>query len=116
MKLGGGPETAWQQRVDVSVGDRVTGGAVSTGGRLVVEARTVGSGTLPDDPASNSVATAADSRRTRPIVERIARMLGHITYLSRESMMQKFDAHRLQPRVDRPIPGRRAQRDDAAGG
>ncbi len=28
----------------------------------------------------------------------IARMLGHITYLSRESMMQKFDAHRLQPR------------------
>lgn len=32
--------------VDVSVGDRVTGGAVSTGGRLVVEARTVGSGTL----------------------------------------------------------------------
>jgi homoserine O-acetyltransferase len=28
----------------------------------------------------------------------IARMLGHITYLSREAMMQKFDAHRLQPR------------------
>lgn len=28
----------------------------------------------------------------------IARMLGHITYLSRESMMQKFDARRLQPR------------------
>lgn len=28
----------------------------------------------------------------------IARMLAHITYLSRESMMQKFDAHRLQPR------------------
>ena len=28
----------------------------------------------------------------------IARMLGHITYLSREAMMQKFDAERLQPR------------------
>jgi len=28
----------------------------------------------------------------------IARMLGHITYLSRESMMQKFDANRLTPR------------------
>jgi len=28
----------------------------------------------------------------------IARMLGHITYLSRESMMQKFDADRLSPR------------------
>ena len=28
----------------------------------------------------------------------LARMLGHITYLSREAMMQKFDAHRLQPR------------------
>lgn len=28
----------------------------------------------------------------------IARMLGHITYLSRESMMQKFDANRLSPR------------------
>ncbi|MHB1034209.1 MAG: homoserine O-acetyltransferase MetX, partial [Pirellulales bacterium] len=28
----------------------------------------------------------------------IARMLGHITYLSREAMMQKFDAHRLEPR------------------
>ncbi len=28
----------------------------------------------------------------------IARMLGHITYLSRESMMQKFDTRRLQSR------------------
>ncbi len=28
----------------------------------------------------------------------IARMLGHITYLSRESMMRKFDANRLSPR------------------
>jgi len=28
----------------------------------------------------------------------IARMLGHITYLSRESMKQKFDADRLSPR------------------
>ena len=28
----------------------------------------------------------------------IARMLGHITYLSREAMMQKFDAERLKPR------------------
>jgi homoserine O-acetyltransferase len=28
----------------------------------------------------------------------IARMLGHITYLSREAMMQKFDADRLSPR------------------
>jgi homoserine O-acetyltransferase len=28
----------------------------------------------------------------------IARMLGHITYLSREAMMQKFDAQRLRPR------------------
>jgi homoserine O-acetyltransferase len=28
----------------------------------------------------------------------IARMLGHITYLSQEAMTEKFDAHRLQPR------------------
>ena len=28
----------------------------------------------------------------------LARMLGHITYLSREAMMQKFDADRLHPR------------------
>ena len=28
----------------------------------------------------------------------LARMLGHITYLSREAMMQKFDAQRLTPR------------------
>jgi homoserine O-acetyltransferase/O-succinyltransferase len=28
----------------------------------------------------------------------IARMLAHITYLSREAMIEKFDAHRLQPR------------------
>jgi homoserine O-acetyltransferase/O-succinyltransferase len=28
----------------------------------------------------------------------IARMLGHITYLSREAMIEKFDANRLQPR------------------
>jgi homoserine O-acetyltransferase len=28
----------------------------------------------------------------------IARMLGHITYLSREAMIEKFDAQRLQPR------------------
>src|SRR5208283_3314521 len=28
----------------------------------------------------------------------IARMLGHITYLSREAMIEKFDAHRMQPR------------------
>jgi homoserine O-acetyltransferase/O-succinyltransferase len=27
----------------------------------------------------------------------LARMLGHITYLSREAMMQKFDTHRLDP-------------------
>ena len=27
----------------------------------------------------------------------LARMLGHITYLSREAMMEKFDAHRFQP-------------------
>jgi homoserine O-acetyltransferase len=27
----------------------------------------------------------------------LARMLGHITYLSREAMMQKFDARRLEP-------------------
>ncbi|MDY0166262.1 MAG: homoserine O-acetyltransferase, partial [Thermoguttaceae bacterium] len=27
----------------------------------------------------------------------LARMLGHITYLSREAMMQKFDANRLRP-------------------
>lgn len=32
--------------VEVSVGDQVSGGAVSTAGRLVIEARTVGSGTL----------------------------------------------------------------------
>ena len=28
----------------------------------------------------------------------LARMLGHITYLSREAMTRKFDAHRQQPR------------------
>jgi homoserine O-acetyltransferase/O-succinyltransferase len=28
----------------------------------------------------------------------IARMLGHITYLSREAMIEKFDAHRFSPR------------------
>ena len=28
----------------------------------------------------------------------LARMLGHITYLSREAMTEKFDAHRLEPR------------------
>lgn len=31
----------------------------------------------------------------------IARMLGHITYLSREAMTQKFDAYRLEPRAVR---------------
>ncbi len=31
----------------------------------------------------------------------IARMLGHITYLSREGMMEKFDAQRFKPRLVR---------------
>lgn len=38
-------------------------------------------------------------QETGPLVGlAIARMLGHITYLSREAMMEKFDAIRLEPR------------------
>ncbi len=37
-------------------------------------------------------------KRTPEVGLAIARMIGHITYLSREAMKKKFDADRLQPR------------------
>ncbi len=81
--------------------ERVAGAiAVATSARLTSQALAfdvVGRNAILRDPAYHK--GRYYEQECGPTVGlAIARMLGHITYLSRESMMQKFDAERLKPR------------------
>jgi homoserine O-acetyltransferase len=95
--LGGHMALAWATRCP----ERVAGTmALATSARLTSQALAfdvVGRNAILRDPAYQDGQYYANG--TGPAVGlSLARMLGHITYLSREAMMQKFDAHRLQPR------------------
>ena len=95
--LGGHMVMTWATRF----ADRVAGAiAIATSTRLTSQALAF------DVVGRNAILCDPDYHRGRyydhspgPVMGlAIARMLGHITYLSREAMMQKFDAQRLSPR------------------
>jgi len=95
--LGGHMALAWATQCP----ERVAGTmALATSARLTSQALAfdvVGRNAILRDPAYQDGQYYANG--AGPAVGlSLARMLGHITYLSREAMMQKFDAHRLQPR------------------
>ncbi|MGA7699975.1 MAG: homoserine O-acetyltransferase [Thermoguttaceae bacterium] len=81
--------------------ERIAGAiAVATSARLTSQALAfdvVGRNAILRDPAYHK-GRYYDQTCGPTVGLAIARMLGHITYLSRESMMQKFDAERLKPR------------------
>lgn len=95
--LGGHMVFTWATRFP----DRVAGAiALATSPRLTSQALAfdvVGRNAILQDPAYRAGKYYENGSRP-DIGLAIARMLGHITYLSREAMMQKFDAHRLDPR------------------
>jgi homoserine O-acetyltransferase/O-succinyltransferase len=83
--------------------DRLRGAiAVATSARLTTQALAfdiVGRNAILLDPAYNGGQYYDEGEGHGPSVGlAIARMLGHITYLSPESMRQKFDAERMKPR------------------
>jgi homoserine O-acetyltransferase len=95
--LGGHMALAWATQFP----ERVTGTiALATSARLTSQALAfdvVGRNAILRDPAYQDGQYYANG--AGPAVGlSLARMLGHITYLSREAMMQKFDTHRQQPR------------------
>jgi homoserine O-acetyltransferase len=96
--LGGNMVLTWATRL----ADRLAGAvALATSPRLTSQALAfdvVGRNAILRDPAYRK-GRYYDAGGHGPTVGlAIARMLGHITYLSREAMMQKFDAQRLRPR------------------
>ena len=95
--LGGHIAMIWATQLS----DRVDGViAVATSPRLTSQALAfdvVGRNSILRDPAYQN-GNYYDQGHGPLVGLAIARMLGHITYLSREAMMQKFDAQRLQPR------------------
>lgn len=95
--LGGHMVLTWATRFP----DRVAGVvAMATSPRLTSQALAfdvVGRNAILRDPAY-SKGKYYDEGHGPTVGLAIARMLGHITYLSREAMMQKFDTHRLRPR------------------
>jgi homoserine O-acetyltransferase/O-succinyltransferase len=95
--LGGHVAMTWATRCP----DRVAGAALlATSPRLTSQALAfdvVGRNAILRDPAYRR-GQYYDRGRGPTVGLAIARMLGHITYLSREAMMQKFDAQRLKPR------------------
>jgi len=95
--LGGHMALTWGVRHSESVRGIV---AIATSPRLTSQALAfdiVGRNAIRSDP-DFADGRYYDTGKTPADGLAIARMLGHITYLSRESMMQKFDAHRFQPR------------------
>jgi homoserine O-acetyltransferase/methionine biosynthesis protein MetW len=95
--LGGNMVLAWAMRY----GDRLAGAiAIGTSARLTSQALAfdiVGRNAILRDPAYQN--GQYYDQGPGPVVGlAIARMLGHITYLSLEAMTQKFDARRLDPR------------------
>ena len=95
--LGGHMAMIWATRL----ADRVDGAiALAASPRLTSQALAfdvVGRNAILHDPAYQN-GDYYDQDPGPLVGLAIARMLGHITYLSREAMMQKFDAQRLQPR------------------
>jgi homoserine O-acetyltransferase len=95
--LGGHSALAWATRYP----DRLAGTvALATSPRLTSQALAfdvVGRNAILSDPEYRS-GQYYDQGQGPIVGLAIARMLGHITYLSREAMTQKFDAERFQPR------------------
>ena len=95
--LGGHMALCWATRFPRRVAGAV---AVATSPRLTSQALAfdvVGRNAILRDPAYQDGQYYAGG--SGPAVGlSLARMLGHITYLSREAMTQKFDAQRLRPR------------------
>ena len=95
--LGGHMTLTWATHLPERVAGAV---AVATSARLTSQALAfdvVGRNAILRDPAYHK-GRYYDQNCGPTVGLAIARMLGHITYLSRESMMQKFDAERLKPR------------------
>jgi homoserine O-acetyltransferase/O-succinyltransferase len=95
--LGGHTTLSWTTRFP----DRVAGAVVvASSPRLTSQALAfdvVGRNAILRDPAYHK-GRYYDQKCGPNVGLAIARMLGHITYLSREAMMRKFDADRLKPR------------------
>lgn len=95
--LGGHMTLTWATRFP----DRVAGAAaLATSARLTSQALAfdvVGRNAILRDPAYHK-GRYYDQDHGPNVGLAIARMLGHITYLSREAMTKKFDADRLKPR------------------
>ena len=95
--LGGHMVLSWATRL----ADRVAGAvAIATSPRLTSQALAfdvVGRNAILRDSAYRK-GRYYDAGDGPTVGLAIARMLGHITYLSREAMMRKFDAQRLRPR------------------
>jgi homoserine O-acetyltransferase/O-succinyltransferase len=95
--LGGHMVLTWATRY----GDRVAGAvAIGSSARLTSQAMAfdvVGRNAIIRDPAYQN-GQYYDQGHGPLVGLAIARMLGHITYLSREAMTEKFDARRLEPR------------------
>ncbi len=95
--LGGHMTLTWATHLPERVAGAV---AVATSARLTSQALAfdvVGRNAILRDPAYHK-GRYYDQNCGPTVGLAIARMLGHITYLLRESMMQKFDAERLKPR------------------
>jgi homoserine O-acetyltransferase len=95
--LGGNMVLTWATRC----GDRLAGAiAIGTSARLTSQAMAfdiVGRNAIIRDPAYHN-GQYYDQGHGPVVGLAIARMLGHITYLSLEAMTQKFDTLRLAPR------------------
>jgi homoserine O-acetyltransferase/O-succinyltransferase len=95
--LGGHQALTWATRFP----DQVHGvAALATSARLTSQALAfdvVGRNAIRRDPYYHG-GQHYDQEQKPEVGLAIARMIGHITYLSREAMTRKFDANRLQPR------------------
>jgi homoserine O-acetyltransferase len=95
--LGGHQALTWATRFPERVQAVVP---VATSARLTSQALAfdvVGRNAIRRDPHYHSGQYYSE-KRTPEVGLAIARMIGHITYLSREAMTKKFDADRLLPR------------------
>lgn len=96
--LGGQMALTWATRFANAVKGTV---AIATSPRLTSQAMAfdvVGRNAIVCDPDFQS-GRYYDNGTTPAVGLALARMLGHITYLSRESMTQKFDSQRTQQRA-----------------
>ncbi|MEJ2245030.1 MAG: homoserine O-acetyltransferase [Acidobacteriota bacterium] len=95
--MGGQQVLTWATRY----ADRVAGAvAIATSARLTTQALAfdiVGRNAIRRDPNFEG-GDYIDSGHAPAVGLALARMLGHITYLSPEAMREKFEADRLQPR------------------